>query len=146
MLHYFHYFRPEPAHPGVDTFFLSIDWYPMTGSSIQSMMKRLAKSSGVGRIYPHLLRHTYATLFLLNGGDVFLLQQNLGHTSLEIVRRYVHLASRISAIRSQSFSPLDRLNVKESRRYKHPFVKGNNGTGNLVYPDAGKKVNPRRRD
>ncbi len=64
MLQYFHYFRPEPAHPGVDTFFLSIDGYPMTGPSIQSMMKRLAKSSGVVRIYPHLLRHTYATLFL----------------------------------------------------------------------------------
>jgi site-specific recombinase XerD len=72
LLQYYHYFRPEPAHPGVDTFFLSIDGYPMTTSSIQSMMKRLAKSSGVPRMYPHLLRHTYATLFLLNGGDVCL--------------------------------------------------------------------------
>ena len=25
LLHYYHYFRPEPVHPGVDTFFLSID-------------------------------------------------------------------------------------------------------------------------
>ena len=79
LLQYYHYFRPEPAHPGVDTLFLSIDGYPMTASSIQSVIKRLAKSSGVPRMYPHLLRHTYATMYLLNGGDVFTLQQNLGH-------------------------------------------------------------------
>ena len=78
LLQYYHYFRPEPAHPGVDTFFLSIDGYPMTASSIQSVIKRLAKASGVPRMYPHLLRHTYATMYLHNGGDVFTLQQNLG--------------------------------------------------------------------
>jgi integrase/recombinase XerC/integrase/recombinase XerD len=143
LLQYYHYLRPDPAHSGVDTFFLSIDGYPMTTSSIQSMMKRLAKSSGVPRMYPHLFRHTYATMFLLNGGDVFLLQQNLGHTSLEIVRRYVHLASRMAAVRSQSFSPLDRLNVKEGRRYKHSFNR-ENGTRAPVYPDSGVKRNPKQ--
>ena len=136
LLQYYHYFRPEPAHPAVDTFFLSIDGYPMTAPSIQSVMKRLAKSSGVKRMYPHLLRHTYATLFLINGGDVFTLQQNLGHTTLEIVRRYVHLASRMAAIRSQSFSPLDRLNVKEGRRFRHSFSR--NPLDARIYPHAGK--------
>lgn len=28
LLHYYHNLRPEPAHSGVDTFFLSIDEYP----------------------------------------------------------------------------------------------------------------------
>lgn len=143
LLQYYHYFRPEPAHPGVETFFLSIDGYPMTASSIQSMMKRLAKSSGVPRMYPHLLRHTYATLFLLNGGDVFTLQQNLGHTTLEMVRRYVHLASRMAAIRGQSFSPLDRLNIKEGRRFKHPYNRGD-GMYGRIYPDGGRGHHPKK--
>lgn len=137
LLQYYHYFRPEPAHPGVDTFFLSIDGYPMTAASIQSVMKRMAKLSGVPRMYPHLLRHTYATMFLINGGDVFTLQQNLGHTTLEMVRRYVHLASRMAAVRSQSFSPLDRLNVKEGRRFSHSLNRDN--MDGHIYPNAGRK-------
>ena len=119
--YYYHDFRPEPAHPGIDTFFLAIDGYSMNANSLKLVIKRLAKSSGVERLYPHLLRHTYATQFLINGGDVFLLQQNLGHTSLEMVRRYVHLASREVAVQSQGFSPLDRMEVKGIRRYRHAF-------------------------
>ncbi len=88
-------------------------------------------------LYPHLLRHTYATMFLINGGDVFLLQQNLGHTTLEMVRRYVHLASRMAAVRSQSFSTLDRLEVKGVRRFKHVFNQGS-GLAGGIYPDAGR--------
>lgn len=87
LLNYYHDFRPEPAHPGIDTFFLAMDGDSMNANSIKLVIKRLAKSCGVERLYPHMLRHTYATQFLINGGDVFLLQQNLGHTSLEMVRR-----------------------------------------------------------
>ncbi len=144
LLDYYHNFRPEPSHLGVDTFFLAIDGYPMTTSSIQSLVKRLAKSSGVQRLYPHLLRHTYATLFLINGGDVFLLQQNLGHTTLEMVRRYVHLASRLAAIRSQSFSPLDRLDLKDGRQYKHSFGRQKKSNGQ-VYPNVRRVRRPSNR-
>ena len=103
LLQYYHDFRPEPAHPGVDTFFLAVDGLPMTTTALQLVIKRLAKASGVNRLYPHLLRHTYATQFLINGGDVFLLQQNLGHTSLEMVRRYVHLAAARWQFRAKDF-------------------------------------------
>ena len=138
LLNYYHNFRSEPAHPGVDTFFLSIDGFPLTTSAVQSIIKRLARSSGVRRLYPHLMRHTYATMFLLNGGDVFLLQQNLGHTSLEMVSRYVHLASRIAAVRSQCFSPLDRLNVKDGRRFSHTFKQSDSMSG-YIYPNVGSR-------
>lgn len=80
-------------------------------------MKRLAQATGVRRLHPHLLRHTYATLFLLNGGDVFLLKQNLGHSTLSMVQRYVHIVSEQAAIRSQEFSPLDRLERAQGRRF-----------------------------
>ena len=42
---------------------------------------------------------------------VFTLQQILGHTTLEMVKRYVHLASAHVRVQHRKFSPMDRLNV-----------------------------------
>jgi len=76
------------------------------------MFARLAKRSGVHRLHAHLCRHTFATRFLINGGDVFTLQQILGHSTLEMVKHYVNLAANHVAIQHQKFSPLDRLNLR----------------------------------
>ena len=50
--------------------------------------------------------------FITNGGDVFSLQQILGHTILEMVRNYVNLASEFAMTKSRRFSPLDNLDVR----------------------------------
>ena len=105
--------RPEPTNVGVDNVFLSIYGTPLTENSIKLMFARLAKRSTVQRLHAHLCRHTFATRFLINGGDVFTLQQILGHSTLEMVRHYVNLASNHIAIQHQRFSPLDRLNLRK---------------------------------
>ena len=48
----------------------------------------------------------------LNGGDVFTLQQILGHSTLEIIRYYMDLAANHVMIQHQKFSPLNRLNLR----------------------------------
>ena len=144
LLHYLSHFRGEPAHPMVDSFFLTIDGYPMTGEAIKSFMDRLSKSAKVGRLHPHLLRHTYATCFLLNGGDVFTLKHNLGHSSLAMVEHYLHVAGQVAAVRSQGFSPLDRFNVSAGRRYAHGFGKSAK-VGARIYPNGGIKQGRRGR-
>jgi len=105
-------YRPKPAHQGIDNVFLSISGNPLTENSIKLMFTRLATRSGVTRLHAHLCRHTFATRFLTNGGDVFTLQQILGHSTLEMVRHYVNLASNHVAIQHQRFSPLDRLSLR----------------------------------
>ena len=137
ILHYYHDFRVEPAHTGVTTFFLTIDGYPWSPPAIKSFFKRFSKAVGLPRLHPHLLRHTYATKFIVNGGDFFILKLNLGHSTLVMVENYLHLASRQAAVQSQEFSPLDSFNVKYSRRYKHGFDRGN--------PDGKIYSKPRRR-
>ncbi len=104
-------YRPTPSHLGLDRVFLSIHGTPLTENSIKLVFTRLAKRSGVPRLHAHLLRHTFATRFLINGGDVFTLQQILRHSTLEMVRHYVTLASNHVAIQHQRFSPLDRLDL-----------------------------------
>jgi site-specific recombinase XerD len=104
-------YRPKPLHMGINNVFLSVVGKPLTENSVKLMFHRLAKRSGVTRLHAHLCRHTFATRFLINGGDVFSLQQILGHSTLEMVRHYINLASNHVAIQHQKFSPLDRLNL-----------------------------------
>jgi len=106
-------FRPKTINPFINNVFLSASSEPLTENSMKLMFSRLAQRSGVHRLHAHLCRHTFATRFLINGGDVFSLQQILGHSTLEMVRHYVNLASSHVAIQHQKFSPLDRLNLRK---------------------------------
>jgi integrase/recombinase XerC/integrase/recombinase XerD len=103
-------YRPEPALPGLDNLFLSIDGNPLTTNSVKLIFSRMAKRSCVYRLHAHLCRHTFATRFLVNGGDIFSLQQILGHSTLEMVRHYANLASSHIVSQHQKYSPLDHLN------------------------------------
>lgn len=40
----------------------------------------------------HLLRHTFASHFMINGGNILALQKILGHSSLNVTMRYAHLS------------------------------------------------------
>ncbi len=51
----------------------------------------------VGLVLPdgqltHVLRHTFASHFMINGGNILVLQRALGHASLTMTMRYAHLA------------------------------------------------------
>lgn len=101
--------------PEYDTkrLFISKDLKPMSESSIKMMFQRLRKRTKIDRLHPHILRHTFSTKYLMNGGDIFSLQQILGHTSLEMVRKYSHLASSYVVQNHKKFSPLDNIYAKK---------------------------------
>ena len=40
----------------------------------------------------HVLRHTFASYFMQNGGNILTLQKALGHSTLNMTMRYAHLA------------------------------------------------------
>jgi integrase len=60
-------------------------------------------------LHPHVCRHTFSVRYLMNGGDVFSLQKILGHSSLEMTRKYVNLASGYVKEMHRRFSPMDNL-------------------------------------
>jgi len=116
---YIFHFRPTPLGEANEYLFLSLDGKHLGPNSIKLLLKRWGKRAGVPRLHAHLCRHTYATSFLNQRcGDVFRLQQILGHTILEMVRRYVHFSSTQDMIKGHVSSPLDRIGLKKLRGYK----------------------------
>jgi site-specific recombinase XerD len=116
---YIIHFRPEPIAKSENYLFLTLDGKPLQANAVKLMLKRWGKKAGVPRLHAHLCRHTFATNYLIhNCGDVFRLQQILGHTSLEMVRRYVHYASAQAMINSNHFSPMDHMGIKKLNGYK----------------------------
>lgn len=109
-------FRPEPTCQP-ETFLLTLRRESLTGYGIQTIIQRLGPRAEIPGLHAHLLRHTFATNYLLyNCGDAFRLQQILGHTTLEMTRRYVHMAGREQALMTTKISPTDRLGVSLSNR------------------------------
>lgn len=66
--------------------------YPYTRNSLADLVKNIGIRAGVKKAHPHRFRHTFAVTYLRNGGDPFTLQEILGHTTMEMVRVYLHLA------------------------------------------------------
>jgi site-specific recombinase XerD len=116
LMRYLEMARPAPAAPASRIVFLTMGGQPITQQSVAQIMRRVAKRAGLKRLYPHLLRHTFAVRYLINGGDAFSLQKILGHESLDMTRRYVELANTDIKDKHQRFSPVDNLGISDSGR------------------------------
>lgn len=116
LLRYIYQARPQPSLAQESNVFLADTGRPLTINCVRLMLERLGRQSGVPRLHAHLCRHTFATNYLMNRGDIFTLQQILGHSSLEMVRRYVILSSEFVIGQHSRFSPLDTMHPKVNRR------------------------------
>ena len=80
----------------------------MDSAGIRMMIVRCGERAGVAGATPHRFRHTFAVNFLRNGGNMAALQDLLGHSTLEMVRRYARLAEVDLAEAQRRASPADR--------------------------------------
>jgi integrase/recombinase XerC/integrase/recombinase XerD len=59
---------------------------------IYAVVEKWSRRAGILRkVNPHALRHSYATHILMNGGDLRVIQELLGHESLATTQKYTHL-------------------------------------------------------
>lgn len=98
-----------------DFLFVNIDNEPWRRRSMQETVAKLGAEAGIRgvRCSPHTMRHTFARMYIVNGGDIFSLQKILGHSSLDMVRNYVNLWGTDIAEKHARYSPLDRLDRED---------------------------------
>lgn len=72
--------------------FLSKWGKKLTTTRIWQIVKQRARTAGLeGNIYPHLLRHSFATHLLGNGADLRVIQELLGHADIATTQIYTHV-------------------------------------------------------
>jgi len=90
--------------------FLSVRGTRLTTVRIWQILKRIALHAGMEvNVYPHLLRHSFATHLLSNGADLRIIQELLGHADVSTTQIYTHVdQQRLKAVHHR-FHPRARL-------------------------------------
>ena len=117
---YLDYHRPDEdelaewGSAGEDHLFLSETRLPLTKNGMTLLFNRLKKRAGIigKRVSPHILRHTFAIRYLVNGGDPFSLQELLGHEDMATVKMYMRMNDETIQDQKRKFSPGDHLSTR----------------------------------
>lgn len=86
--------------------FLSVRGGALTPDRVRQIVKERAAAAGIDQnVYPHLLRHSFATHLLEGGADLRVIQELLGHSDISTTQIYTHV---------------DRERLKSVHRKFHP--------------------------
>jgi integrase/recombinase XerD len=89
----------------------------LTTTALGHSLYKFCKARDVNPTGPHSFRHTFASKFIKNGGNAFVLQKILNHSDLTMTRKYVRLYSNDLSEGFKEFCPLDNLlKVKKIKR------------------------------
>ncbi|MET3507637.1 tyrosine-type recombinase/integrase [Halalkalibacter oceani] len=99
-------------HAGMSEYvFCNLRGDPIRRDSFRLILNELGKRAGITnvRCSPHTCRHTFSKFYILNGGDVFSLMQILGHSTLDMTKKYVRLFGTDIVNKHRKYSPLNNI-------------------------------------
>ncbi len=83
---------------------------PIINSVYEKNFRNACAKAGIENVSPHTLRNNFAKRFLMNGGNIYILSQILGHSSVEVTEQaYLDLTTEDICENYQNYSPLARM-------------------------------------
>ena len=83
--------------------------------TLQQQVAAYNRKRGIDKTSIHLFRHTFATMYLKNGGDIYSLSKLLGHGSVAVTENYIQeLPIEYWHDKVEQFNPLDKF-IKKSK-------------------------------
>ncbi|MGH1337262.1 MAG: tyrosine-type recombinase/integrase [Aureispira sp.] len=84
----------EKRHKTTPYFFTSLRKNDKMGQkTVEKLVKKLREVSGI-YFYPHLLRHTFATLMVEGGCDIYSLSKMMGHSDIQTTTIYLNVSTK----------------------------------------------------
>lgn len=85
--------RPKLVRTGTKNhIFLTVRGRPLTRERVRQILRERARAAGLEQhVFPHILRHSFATHLLENGADLRIIQEMLGHADISTTQIYTHL-------------------------------------------------------
>src|SRR5437867_1087876 len=96
-------FRAYPHRPSTDLVFSSSSGGHIV--DVRTGFLNSCKRAGLTDLHFHDLRHTFASQFVMAGGDLYILKEILGHKSITMTQRYAHLSP------TYKIKAIDRMNT-----------------------------------
>ncbi len=109
---YYDFYREPATFQSEEYFFLDTNGYQMTANAAKMVFERMKKRTGIERLHPHLLRHTYGVRNIEGGVSTLVLQSRMGHSSPEVTELYTHATQSERIKRDRSFSHVDMLDIR----------------------------------
>lgn len=113
---YIYVSRPElirkVENNATEILFVNHNGGPLTTRGVRVILNNIiVHTAEVKHVYPHMIRHTFATHLLNGGADLRSVQEMLGHENLSTTQIYTHVSKE---------------KIKESYMMNHPRQVGNN--------------------
>lgn len=89
-------------------YFVTDDKKKLTKDTIKNLFRRLKDKSEIERLHPHLLRHTFATSYIMGGGSLENLRVLLGHSDYNVTKNYLHISTQQKLIHYDIYK-LDKI-------------------------------------